>query len=135
MIAELLPHEQLDEAEMAFQQQHWWANMPDFRMHLLLRQATDLSAEIRHRKEEGGRMENLLQVMPRVADLVHKIENWHPDLSAVSPEYATSVQHFNVLWRQGMLCYVYHEIYFLDSGDARIQSCVQSSLDALQNLT
>ncbi|KAG5759742.1 hypothetical protein H9Q69_014150 [Fusarium xylarioides] len=37
--------EPLDDRDMAFQQQHWWANMPDFRMHLLLREATDLAVE------------------------------------------------------------------------------------------
>lgn len=131
--SELLP----EETEMALQQQHWWANMPDFRMHLLLREATDLAAETHRLREEGGprAVERLLRMMPRVAELVAKVESWHPDLSAVGPEYAASVQHFNQLWRQGLLCYVYHDVYLLDSTDERIQCCVEASMGALRGLT
>ncbi|KAF5632710.1 hypothetical protein F52700_6247 [Fusarium sp. NRRL 52700] len=120
--------EALDDSDMAFQQQHWWANMPDFRMHLLLREATDLAVEVQKAKDTGD-VANILRTMPQVGDLVQRIQAWHPDLSTVAPEYADSVVHFNCLWRQGLLCFVYHDIYHLDSNDERVQGCVESSRD------
>ncbi|KAM5349528.1 hypothetical protein ACJ41O_006033 [Fusarium nematophilum] len=127
--------QRIDQTEMAFQQQHWWANMPDFRMHLLLRQATDFSTEVYRIKTTGFNAECLLRMMPQVADLVRKIQSWHPDLSSVTPDYTASVAHFNELWRQGLLCYVYHDIYSLGSDDDKVQGCIESSLEALENLT
>ncbi|KAF5536632.1 hypothetical protein FMEXI_10231 [Fusarium mexicanum] len=126
--------EPLDDSDMAFQQQHWWANMPDFRMHLLLREATDLAVEVQKAKDSGD-VATILRTMPQVGDLVQRIQGWHPDLSTVAPEYADSVVHFNCLWRQGLLCFVYHDIYHLDSNDERVQGCVESSVSSLESLS
>ncbi|KAF5246372.1 hypothetical protein FANTH_6888 [Fusarium anthophilum] len=126
--------EPLDDSDMAFQQQHWWANMPDFRMHLLLREATDLAIEVQKAKDSGD-VASILRTMPQVGDLVQRIQGWHPDLSTVAPEYADSVVHFNCLWRQGLLCFVYHDIYHLDSNDERVQGCVESSVSSLESLS
>ncbi|KAG7409211.1 Transcriptional activator protein UGA3 [Fusarium oxysporum f. sp. rapae] len=57
--------EPLDDSDMAFQQQHWWANMPGFRMHLLLREATDLAVEVQKAKESGD-IANILKIMPQL---------------------------------------------------------------------
>ncbi|KAF5588718.1 uncharacterized protein FSUBG_11376 [Fusarium subglutinans] len=126
--------EPLDDSDMAFQQQHWWANMPDFRMHLLPREATDLAVEVQKAKDNGD-VATILRTMPQVGDLVQRIQNWHPDPSTVAPEYADSVVHFNCLWRQGLLYFVYHDIYHLDSNDERVQGCVESSVSSLESLS
>ncbi|KAH6612979.1 fungal-specific transcription factor domain-containing protein [Boeremia exigua] len=124
-----------DDADLAIQQHHWWANMPDFSMHLLLREATDLAIEIERIRSQPGNYDELLRLMPRAADLVQDITSWQPGPASVTPDYVTDETHFNNIWRQGMLCFVYHEIYWLRSSDPLIQACVHASLDSFQKLS
>ena len=74
-------------------------------------------------------------MMPNVADLVARIQMWDPDVSAVDMEFTDSVQHFNVVWKQGILCYIYNEIYCLPSDHALLQACVSSTIEPLGRLS
>ncbi|KAH6972866.1 fungal-specific transcription factor domain-containing protein [Ilyonectria sp. MPI-CAGE-AT-0026] len=124
-----------EDADMASQQDHWWANSPDFRMHLFLREATDLSAAVNRLKTAEDSNLELLQLMPQVGELVNKIHHWEPDVSSVTSDYLSSATHFNELWRNGMLCFVYHDVYSLDSSNQRIQECVEGSLESFKRLS
>ncbi|KAH6712495.1 fungal-specific transcription factor domain-containing protein [Leptodontidium sp. MPI-SDFR-AT-0119] len=126
---------QPQDIEMAAYQSHWWNNLPDYRMHLLLQDATDLCLQVDQLKSTPEHVESLLQLMPRVSELISKIQNWQPDISAVAPEYIDSVQHFNCIWRQGILCFVYHDIYSLGSSHELIQACVEASLEPFRRLS
>ncbi|CAG9988885.1 unnamed protein product [Clonostachys byssicola] len=121
--------------DMSFHQSYWWANMPDWKMHMLLRESTDLAVKIHKLRVTGSSTDQLLSATLNVAELLDKIKNWHPDMSSVSPEYIHSVHHFNEIWRLGLLCYIYHDIYALSSDDCRIQEALEKSLDSLQNLS
>lgn len=121
--------------DMSFHQSYWWANMPDWKMHMLLRESADLAVRIHKLRMAGGSTDQLLSATLNVAELLDKIKNWHPDMSSVSPEYMHSVHHFNEIWRLGLLCYIYHEIYALSSDDHRIQEALKKSLDSLQKLS
>lgn len=127
------PIRALEDGEMAAHQSRWWNNLPDFRMHQIFREAVELCAAVDELRAEPGRVEDLLRTMASVAELVQQIENWKADVSDVFPEHVDSVKHFNGVWRQGMLCYVYHDIYPLESSDERIQACVQASLEPLSS--
>ncbi|KAG8162076.1 hypothetical protein KVR01_007841 [Diaporthe batatas] len=129
------PMKPFEDGEMAAHQSRWWNNLPDFRMHQIFREAIDLCSTVDELRAAPDRLDDLLRTMPQVAELVQKIETWTPDVSDVSREHADSVKHFNDVWRQGMLCYVYHDIYSLDSGDDRIQACVRASLEPLSRLS
>lgn len=120
---------------MAAHQSRWWNNLPDFRMHQIFREAIDLCAAVDELRGAPDRLEDLLRTMPLVGELIQKIEKWKPDVSEVSAEHVDSVKHFNGVWRQGMLCYVYHDIYSLDSSNERIQACVKASLEPLSSLS
>ncbi|KAL3455347.1 fungal-specific transcription factor domain-containing protein [Aspergillus heterothallicus] len=124
-----------DELELAKHQSQWWDNLPDYQMHLLLREATDLSLLIDRLKAFPDRTDELLQIMPDVADLVQRIQSWQPEASAIPPEYVDSIAFFNDIWRAGMLCFVYSEIYSLGPGDARLQACVEASVRPLRQLS
>ncbi|KAK9371390.1 fungal-specific transcription factor domain-containing protein [Lipomyces kononenkoae] len=124
-----------DDPEMAAHQSHWFNNLPDFRMHQFLREATGLSFAVDHFKSASDNIDELLQLMPQVAELVNRIHDWQPDVSSVEPEYMGSVEHFNAIWRQGMLCYIYHEIYALPSSHILIQACVEASLEPFRKLS
>lgn len=129
------PIKPFEDGEMAAHQSRWWNNLPDFRMHQIFREAIDLCSTVDELRASPNRLEELLRTMPLVAELVQKIENWKPDVSEVSPEHVDSVKHFNGVWRQGMLCYVYHDIYSLESSNERIQACVQAALEPLSSLS
>ncbi|OOF95248.1 hypothetical protein ASPCADRAFT_507151 [Aspergillus carbonarius ITEM 5010] len=120
---------------MASHQSHWWDNLPDYRMHLFLREATEYSITVDRLRAAPESMDELLELMPHVTDLINKIQNWQPDVSAVEPEYMDSVQHFNEVWRQGMLCYAYSDIYGLASSHCYLQACVEASLEPFRKLT
>uniref|UniRef100_L2FYG6 Uncharacterized protein n=1 Tax=Colletotrichum fructicola (strain Nara gc5) TaxID=1213859 RepID=L2FYG6_COLFN len=121
--------------DLMVQQHHWWANMPDYIMHILLREVADLSIAVHNVKSQPDSTEQLLQMMPEVADVVRKIEGWQPGVASVTPGYMDDTQHFNSIWKQGMLCYVYHEIYGLSSSSSWIQACVEVSLVAFEKLS
>ncbi|OJI99580.1 hypothetical protein ASPVEDRAFT_26379 [Aspergillus versicolor CBS 583.65] len=121
--------------EMATQQSQWFDNLPDYQMHVFLREATEYSLTVDRLKALPGGVEELLQMMPRVADLVHRIEAWQPCVSAVQAKYVDSVQHFNEIWRLGMLCFIYSEIYSLGPSDYYLQTCVEESLEPLRKLS
>lgn len=104
-------------------------------MHLFLREATDLSAAVDRLKAAKGSNLELLQLMPQVGELVNKIHHWDPDVSSVTSDYLSSATPFNELWRNGMLCFVYHDVYFLDSSNQRIQECVEGSLESFKSLS
>lgn len=105
-------------------------------MHLFLREATDLCIVVDKLKEEQStNFAALLQLMPSVADLVSSIQSWNPDVSTVDAEFASSVQYFNEVWRQGMLCYVYSEIYCLPSNHVLLKTCVDSAIESLSRLS
>ncbi|KAI8253337.1 hypothetical protein K4K58_012916 [Colletotrichum sp. SAR11_239] len=61
--------------DLMVQQHHWWANMPDYSMHILLREVADLSIAVHNIKSQPDSTEQLLQMMPEVADVVRKIED------------------------------------------------------------
>ncbi|KAJ3549182.1 hypothetical protein NM208_g75 [Fusarium decemcellulare] len=119
----------------AHHQSHWWNNLPDHQMHLFLRHATDLAADVDRHRAGPDAVDRILQLMPEVSELVQSIRNWEPDISLVDQEYVASVEHFNNIWRQGMICYVYHEIYSLPSDDSRIQTCVENSIESFRRLS
>ncbi|KAK9238967.1 fungal-specific transcription factor domain-containing protein [Lipomyces kononenkoae] len=126
---------EVGDRDMAAHQSHWFNNLPDFRMHQFLREATDLSAAVDRLKSASCHIDEILQLMPQVAELINRIQDWQPDFSSVEPEYIGSVEHFNAIWRQGMLCYVFHEIYALPSSHSRIQACVEASLEPFRKLS
>ncbi|PYI07171.1 hypothetical protein BO78DRAFT_444405 [Aspergillus sclerotiicarbonarius CBS 121057] len=125
----------VEDIQMASHQSHWWDNLPDYRMHLFLREATEYSITVDRLKATPNSMDELLELMPHVTELINKIRNWQSDVSAVDPEYMNSIQHFNEIWRQGMLCYAYSDIYGLASSHCYIQSCVEASLEPFRKLT
>lgn len=104
-------------------------------MHLMLREATDLAAQIDQLKAALRPVDEVLRLMPQAGELVQRLNNWYPDVSMVDPEYVDSVGHFNAIWQFGVLCFVYHEIYALESGDSRIQRCVDAAIEPLRKLT
>ena len=53
----------------------------------------------------------------------------------VDLEYTDSVEHFNAIWQLGLLCFIHHEIYTLDSIDPRIQKYVAMAIDPLRKLS
>ncbi|KAL2669779.1 hypothetical protein Neosp_015224 [[Neocosmospora] mangrovei] len=116
-------------------QSTWWHNLPDHTMHLMLREATDLASQIHHLKVSCSPVDDILQLMPQAGDLVERLRNWDPDVSMVDLEFVDSVEHFNAIWQQGMLCFVYHEIYGLRSEDMRIQRCVDAAIEPLKKLS
>ncbi|PLB50749.1 hypothetical protein P170DRAFT_474305 [Aspergillus steynii IBT 23096] len=119
---------------MAEHQSHWWDNLPDYQMHLFLRQATEHSITI-DRLRAAGDTEHLLQLMPRAAELVNMIQAWQPHTSTVPSEYLDSVLHFNEVWRLGMLCFVHSEVYGLGPRDRNIQRWVEASLEPIRKLS
>ncbi|KAL4799476.1 hypothetical protein BDV19DRAFT_385243 [Aspergillus venezuelensis] len=125
--------------DLAKHQSQWWDNLPDYQMHLFLREATDHALTIDRLKSNPSAISitTLQNLMPVVADLVGRLKAWRPQaaFSAVRPEYAESVRYFNDIWRAGMLCFVYSEIYGLGSRDARVQGCVESALGPLRKLS
>jgi hypothetical protein len=114
-------------------------------MHLLLREATDYAVTVDRLRTAitatattppaSTTIDSLLQLMPHIADLIHRIESWSPQPPSIRPEYSASITHFNSVWRAGMLCFVYSEIYALDARDPRIQACVETALAALGELS
>jgi hypothetical protein len=114
-------------------------------MHLLLREATDYAVTVDRLRTAitatattppaSTTIDSLLQLMPHIADLIHRIESWFPQPPSIRPEYSASITHFNSVWRAGMLCFVYSEIYALDARDPRIQACVETALAALGELS
>ncbi|KAL3496706.1 fungal-specific transcription factor domain-containing protein [Aspergillus germanicus] len=135
--------------DLSSHQSHWWDNLPDYEMHLLLREATDYAVTVDrmrtklatsststpYQTSQPSALDTLLQLMPSVADLTHRIKTWSPQPPSIRPEYSASITHFNSVWRCGMLCFVYSEIYALGAGDAQIQSCVEDALAALRGLS
>ncbi|KAL4902157.1 fungal-specific transcription factor domain-containing protein [Aspergillus multicolor] len=125
--------------ELAKHQSQWWDNLPDYQMHLFLREATDHAQTVHRLKASPspGSITTLQQLMPTVADLVYRLKTWRPQtsFSAVRPEYAESVRYFNDIWRAGMLCLIYSEIYALGPRDPLIQGCVEGALAPLRKLS
>lgn len=119
---------------MASHQRQWWDNLPDYQMHLFLREATDYSLAVARISATGSKDE-MLRLMPRVADLVNRIQGWHPNISTVPEEFVSSIQHFNCIWKVGMLCFVYSEIYALGPNDDLIKDLVQASMEPLDKLS
>ncbi|KAL2839672.1 fungal-specific transcription factor domain-containing protein [Aspergillus pseudodeflectus] len=131
--------------DLSKHQSHWWDNLPDYEMHLLLREATDYAVTVDRLRTAitatattppaSTTIDSLLHLMPHIADLIHRIESWSPQPPSIRPEYSASITHFNSVWRAGMLCFVYSEIYALDARDPRIQACVETALAALAELS
>ena len=109
--------------------------MPDYGMHLLLRETTDLAVAVNRLKHTPNSYKDMLQLMPQVAELIGNIHNWRPEPASVTSEYIVDEFHVNTIWRQGLLCFVYHEIYWLESSDVRIQDCVHASLASFRQLS
>jgi hypothetical protein len=109
--------------------------MPDYEMHVLLREAADLAVAVEKRKLRERDDVKLLHLMPAVATLVRKIEQWRPGMASVVPEYHPDEEHFNNIWRQGLYCYVYHEIYALPSDSPQIQACVEEALVSFERIS
>lgn len=118
-------------------QAHWWGNLPDYTMHLFLREATELATSIDKLKEEQetSNTNKILQIMPHVSDLVTRVQTWTPDLSSVDLEFADTVQYFNEVWKHGVLCYIYHEIYCLPPLHELMQGCVMSAVESLSKFS
>ncbi|KAJ0414462.1 fungal-specific transcription factor domain-containing protein [Aspergillus carlsbadensis] len=143
--------------DLSKHQSHWWDNLPDYEMHLLLREATDYAVTVDRLRTEittttpstttptsqsqsqsqsqSPPLDTLLNLMPHIADLTHRIKTWSPQTSSIRPEYSASITHFNAVWRAGMLCFVHSEIYALGAADSRIQDCVADALAALAELS
>ncbi|KAL3454447.1 fungal-specific transcription factor domain-containing protein [Aspergillus insuetus] len=131
--------------DLSKHQSHWWDNLPDYEMHLLLREATEYAVTVDRLRTDIGTtttttpsstsIDSLLQLMPQIADLTHRINTWSPQPPSIRPEYSASIPHFNSVWRAGMLCFVYSEIYALGAADSRIQSCLEDALAALRGLS
>ncbi|KAJ5507464.1 hypothetical protein N7527_009607 [Penicillium freii] len=104
-------------------------------MHLFLRQATEYSLTVERLKFTPNGTDELLQLMPHVAQLVNKIQAWQPNVVTVQSEYMESIRHFNEIWRLGMIFFVHSEIYGLESSDHLVQTNVEASLEPLRELT
>lgn len=128
-------HGVAEDIEMAHHQSQWWDNLPDYQMHIFLRQATEYSLTVERLKFTPNGTDELLQLMPHVAQLVNKIQAWQPNVVAVQPEYMESIHHFNEIWRLGMICFVHGEIYGLEASDDLVQTYVEASLEPLRKLT
>ncbi|KAJ5398810.1 Protein of unknown function DUF3468 [Penicillium sp. CMV-2018d] len=128
-------HGVAEDIEMAHHQSQWWDNLPDYQMHLFLRQATEYSLTVERLKFTPNGTDELLQLMPHVAQLVNKIQAWQPNVVTVQSEYMESIRYFNEIWRLGMICFVHSEIYGLESSDPLVQTYVEASLEPLRKLT
>ncbi|KAL2823635.1 hypothetical protein BJY01DRAFT_241755 [Aspergillus pseudoustus] len=129
-------HGSATDLDLRQHQSHWWDNLPDYTMHLLLREATEHALTVEALKAQlPETADGLLRLMPQVSDLVHRVETWQPATSTVRPEYVHSVTHFNAVWRAGMLCFIYSEIYSLGPRDVRMQGCVEAVLQPLGRLS
>ncbi|CVK92236.1 uncharacterized protein FPRN_09808 [Fusarium proliferatum] len=113
----------------------WWHNLPDHAMHLMFREVTDLAAQVHQMKASRNSVDDTLKLMARAGELVRSLENWTPDVSIVDQEHMDSVEHFNTIWQLGLLCFIHHEIYTLDSSDPRIQNYVAMASEPLRKLS
>lgn len=113
----------------------WWHNLPDHTMHLMFREVTDLAAQVHQMKASRNSVDDTLKLMAQAGELVRSLENWTPDVSMVDLEYTDSVEHFNAIWQLGLLCFIHHEIYTLDSIDPRIQKYVAMAIEPLRKLS
>ncbi|KAF5668324.1 hypothetical protein FDENT_11940 [Fusarium denticulatum] len=113
----------------------WWHNLPDHAMHLMFREVTDLEAQVHQMKSSGNPVDDTLKLMAHAGELVRRLENWTPDVSMVDQEHTASVEHFNAIWQLGLLCFIHHEIYTLDSSDTRIQKYVAMAIEPLRRLS
>ncbi|GLA18270.1 hypothetical protein AnigIFM62618_005425 [Aspergillus niger] len=120
--------------EMASHQSHWWDDLPDYQMHLFLREATEYSLNIA-RLSTAGQTNEALRLMPQVAELVNRIKQWHPAVPTVQSEFVDSIQYFQSICRIGMLCFVYSEIYALGPNDDLIKDLVDASIEPLEKLS
>ncbi|KAL5355761.1 hypothetical protein BJX96DRAFT_170970 [Aspergillus floccosus] len=108
--------------------------MPDYRAQNFLRSATRLAARIDLMRSQSDSGIEILQVMPEIANLINDVRNWQPRPCSATAPYMASEENFNALWRQGLLCFIYHDVCLLPSQDHRIQACVSSALPAFQDL-
>ncbi|EXA31736.1 hypothetical protein FOVG_16974 [Fusarium oxysporum f. sp. pisi HDV247] len=129
------PDMEVESAQGARIQSLWWHNLPDHAMHLMFREVTDLAAQVHQMKASRNSVDDTLKLMAQAGELVRSLENWTPDVSMVDLEYTDSVEHFNAIWQLGLLCFIHHEIYTLDSIDPRIQKYVAMAIDPLRKLS
>ncbi|KAK7577945.1 hypothetical protein V3481_016477 [Fusarium oxysporum f. sp. vasinfectum] len=129
------PDMEVESTQGARIQSLWWHNLPDHAMHLMFREVTDLAAQVHQMKASRNSVDDTLKLMAQAGELVRSLENWTPDVSMVDLEYTDSVEHFNAIWQLGLLCFIHHEIYTLDSIDPRIQKYVAMAIDPLRKLS
>ncbi|EWY83119.1 hypothetical protein FOYG_12970 [Fusarium oxysporum NRRL 32931] len=129
------PDMEVESTQGARIQSLWWHNLPDHTMHLMFREVTDLAAQVHQMKESCNSVDDTLKLMAQAGELVRSLENWTPDVSMVDLEYTDSVEHFNAIWQLGLLCFIHHEIYTLDSIDPRIQKYVAMTIEPLRKLS
>ncbi|EXK79162.1 hypothetical protein FOQG_16210 [Fusarium oxysporum f. sp. raphani 54005] len=129
------PDMEVESTQGARIQSLWWHNLPDHAMHLMFREVTDLAAQVHQMKASRNSVDDTLKLMAQAGELVRSLENWTPDVSMVDLEYADSVEHFNAIWQLGLLCFIHHEIYTLDSIDPRIQKYVAMAIEPLRKLS
>ncbi|PCD27177.1 hypothetical protein AU210_013591 [Fusarium oxysporum f. sp. radicis-cucumerinum] len=129
------PDMEVESTQGARIQSLWWHNLPDHTMHLMFREVTDLAAQVHQMKASRNSVDDTLKLMAQAGELVRSLENWTPDVSMVDLEYTDSVEHFNAIWQLGLLCFIHHEIYTLDSIDPRIQKYVAMAIEPLRKLS
>lgn len=101
----------------------------------MFREVTDLAAQVHQMKASLDSVDDTLKLMARAGELVRSLEKWTPDVSIVDQEHMDSVEHFNAIWQLGLLCFIHHEIYTLNSSDARIQKYVALAIEPLRKLS
>ncbi|KAM0241434.1 hypothetical protein ACHAP5_007631 [Fusarium lateritium] len=129
------PDMKVENTQGARIQSLWWHNLPDHAMHLIFREVTDLAAQVHKMKASSSSVDDTLKLMAQTGELVRSLENWTPDVSMVDLEHIDSVEHFNAIWQLGLLCFIHHEVYTLESSDRRIQKYVAMAIEPLRKLS
>ncbi|KAI8649008.1 hypothetical protein NCS55_01474200 [Fusarium keratoplasticum] len=97
----------------------WFCNLPDYRLSAIFWDATRLSRRLYNEVAQNSHISQ--QLMPDVADLIHRINIYYPGSSDATSSHSSYSNMVNSGWRNGILCYIYSDICLLPSSDARIQ--------------
>lgn len=69
------------------------------------------------------------------SDLLTAVRLWKPEPCTAPEPYASYADDVNELWRQALLCHIYHDVCGVSSSDSRMKACVDDAIEALRNLT
>lgn len=109
--------------------------MTDYPFLKSLQKATSLAEDLAHVRSSPASLHKVQRVTLMAAELLHDVLTWTPQPSQVLQPFANQVDAANEVWRNGLLCYMYAELFGLPSSCERIQKSVQKALPALFSLS